>query len=98
MDRFEERFGWTLILDDSVYTYAAENGSSRLFGARPLKRLLENIMEYGIAEYQLRNGALPIGRLEIFISVFDQDKDLFQLKVNESSFIYEVETRVNRGK
>ena len=52
--------GYTVVLDDEAKAFVATKGYDVQFGARPLKRALQNYVEDGICELILE-GDIPLG-------------------------------------
>jgi ATP-dependent Clp protease ATP-binding subunit ClpB len=60
LNEFKERLyedkGYNLIVDDNLVTKVAEAGFDPVFGARPIKRSIEEIVENQVADYILKGG------------------------------------------
>lgn len=57
----------TVILDDEVKTYLAENGYDQAYGARPLRRLIQSSIEDMLAEEMLRNRLTGYEKIRIIL-------------------------------
>ena len=57
----------TVILDDEVKTYLAENGYDQTYGARPLRRLIQSSIEDMLAEEMLSNRLSGYEKIRIII-------------------------------
>jgi ATP-dependent Clp protease ATP-binding subunit ClpA len=53
-----EQLAWGLSVDEGTIQFISINGRSPEFGARPMERMVESTIGIGIAEYQLKFGAL----------------------------------------
>ena len=54
--------GIQIVATPSVVNYIAEQGFSKEYGARNIKRKLQELIENPLADYLLENSALPVGR------------------------------------
>jgi len=57
----------TVILDDEVKTYLAENGYDQTYGARPLRRLIQSSIEDMLAEEMLSNRLSGYEKIRIIL-------------------------------
>ncbi|GAK51333.1 ATPase AAA-2 domain protein [Candidatus Moduliflexus flocculans] len=57
----------TVILDDEVKTYLAENGYDQAYGARPLRRLIQSSIEDMLAEEMLSNRLTGYEKIRIIL-------------------------------
>ena len=48
----EEKYEWKTDVDEELISYVATKATNDLYGARPMERLIEYILNYSIAEYQ----------------------------------------------
>ncbi len=69
--------GYTIQLSDEAKQFVAEKGYDVQFGARPLKRAIQNYIEDGISELIVENG-IPAGSSIIIGKDADNDKLTFQ--------------------
>ena len=92
--RIKELFDWKLAIDKASVDFIALKGQSDIFGARPMERLIENVVGTGIAEFQIQKH--PIER-EASIEISKLPADLkFKVVVNKSeSLEYEVDASQN---
>jgi ATP-dependent Clp protease ATP-binding subunit ClpC len=67
--------GYTIDLSDEAKQCVAEKGYDVQYGARPLKRAIQNYIEDGISEL-IVNGDIPLG------SVIHITKEGDELKIN----------------
>ncbi|MGE0614067.1 MAG: hypothetical protein AB7P04_00365, partial [Bacteriovoracia bacterium] len=58
-------------------------GRSDVLGARPVERLVENVMRGGLAEYQLQKGMIP-DQAKIKITK-EREANQFAIQVNEGA-------------
>lgn len=61
IQKMKEMFEYTVTIDTGTMDYIATKGRSSLYGARPMERLVESVLGYALAEYQLQKGALLPG-------------------------------------
>lgn len=54
-------YRWQLSAEPAVAAYVAKYGQSPIYGARPMERLVENVIGDGIAHYQLERNAIAEG-------------------------------------
>ena len=74
--------GYTMELDDEAKNFVAGKGYDVQFGARPLKRAIQNYIEDGISEL-IVNGDLPAGAV-IHIGKHTEKEELnFEVKTEE---------------
>lgn len=57
--RLKQTLRVEITLDDAALAYVAVNGQDPLMGARPMERLVSEVMEMGISEYALKYGDVP---------------------------------------
>lgn len=57
----------TLEVDEQVIDFVVQNGADPQFGARPLKRFVQRVVETAVAKELLRGQVLPGGTLEVVI-------------------------------
>ena len=69
-----ESIGYKLIIDDKVKTFIASKGYDVQFGARPLKRAIQTLIEDELAELIISSG-LKIGDT-ISVSLDEENKKL----------------------
>ena len=55
--RAKEQMDITLVITPSVKKFIVEKGSDNKFGARPLRRAIQNMIEDGLAEEVLKGNA-----------------------------------------
>ena len=92
----EERYGWSLNLSDSLISFIAEKALSPIYGARPMERLIEHIISYGIAEYSIANGAIP-NQARIEFDLIERATSRVVINIGGSVLEYEVDTDFNSG-
>lgn len=91
--KIKENFDWNLKVDEGTRTFIATYGRSAEFGARPMERMVENTLGIGIAEFQLKYGAIPEAA-NVLISKLTTPF-LFRLKVTSQSGSETVDYRVD---
>lgn len=98
-DALVSRYGWNLVVDEAVFQFIATHGQSAEFGARPMKRLIDRIVEGGIAEFQLTVHAIPLEEIKIEIKVRSGEVAPYQfaITVGKMTKAYTVDTEVNSG-
>ena len=90
----KELFTWDSTLDQGVYDYVAKYGRSPQFGARPMERLVENVIGTGIADFQISKNTIA-DESKLHFSKLQPTHD-FSLKVNNStSNTYTVDPQIN---
>lgn len=57
----KQQMDWTVSADSGTIEYIARYGKSDIFGARPMERLVENVIGVGIAEYQMQQAPILEG-------------------------------------
>lgn len=90
------RFGWNLEMDEASLELIAVKGQSRIYGSRPIERLMENILVGAMAEYHLQKGEIP-NDANIVLSKLAGDNAMFKVQVNENSIEFEADLRNNNG-
>lgn len=96
-DRLKEYFGWTFNYDNDTLMYCSRNGRSDLYGARPMERIIENVISSGIANYQIEYGALGWGD-ELSVRKHNSGTNNFEIQVKgKKSLVYEVDPSNNSG-
>lgn len=97
--KLKEYFDWNLMVEQRVIDYLGQNGQSALYGARPMERLIENVISTGLTKYQLYVGnLLPDANINL-----DRDPDLgkhfFKVMVDgRGEQTYEIDLDNNSGK
>ena len=74
--------GYTMELDDEAKNFVAGKGYDVQFGARPLKRAIQNYIEDGISEL-IVNGDLPAGAIIHIGKHADKEELSFEVKSEE---------------
>lgn len=92
----KQNFEWTLKTDAATLDFIATKGRSARFGARPMERLVENTITFGIAEYQLKYDPLDFGA-ELLVTKIAGGDNRFQIEANGKSLQYDVDTNINDG-
>jgi len=99
IQKLDEYYDWSLTVSDEVVNFLGVNGRSLLYGARPMERLIENVITTGFSKYQLSNGTIfPEAKIHID-KVGDADKNFFEISVEgRTSKVYEIDLDNNSGK
>lgn len=97
-----EHFDWTVKIDDNTISFMAVNGGSELYGARPMERIVENVISIGISEYQIEKAVIPFGAT-VNISKVNRDMSntSFIITVNgdaRNAVSFDVDLDINSGK
>jgi ATP-dependent Clp protease ATP-binding subunit ClpA len=74
-------FTWKGAVDQGTYDYVARVGRSPIFGARPMERLVENVLGTGIADFQINHGVIPEDASMMFNKLAPAND--FSIKVND---------------
>jgi len=96
MKKMKENFEWTVTLNQQGYDYVALKGQSPRYGARPMERLIENVITVGIADYQLEIENLDFGA-QVAITKKATGENSFNIASNGKWLDYEVNPDVNGG-
>ena len=94
--KMKENFDWKVTLNQPGYDFVALKGQSPRYGARPMERLIENVITVGIADYQLEIENLPFGA-QVGITKKPTGENTFNIASNGKWLDYEVNTDVNGG-
>ena len=95
--KMKEYFDWNATVDEEVIRFMGENGGSDLYGARPMERMVENVISVGISEYQIQRGTIEFGD-SFKISKVRGEKLKFKISVNGRGGVnYEVDMDNNSG-
>lgn len=81
---------WKVSLDKAAVEYVGVHGQSKLYGARPMKRLLQSVIEFGISEWQFANRPLPLGPESIQIRLVDANARRFAIEIQKKKVEYTV--------
>lgn len=76
-----ENVGYKLVIDDDAKRYVASKGYDVQFGARPLKRSIQNNLEDGLAELIINEAPVAGDTLHV---VLDKDNDKLRMIVEKS--------------
>jgi len=95
--KLKDFYQWNLEVDAATIEFLAINGRSDEYGARPMERLIENVISIGIADFQLEFGALPYGST-ISIAKTRSSNVSFQISSEAHQLPYEVDLENNSGK
>lgn len=79
----KEFFTWKGTVDQGTYDYVARVGKSPKFGARPMERLVENVLGTGIADYQISRAVIPDEAVLQFTKL--QPTHDFKIQVNRDA-------------
>jgi ATP-dependent Clp protease ATP-binding subunit ClpA len=90
-----EYYDWTVKLDEPTYFFVGDKGQSKIFGARPMERLVEAVVGTGIAEWQLENGPIP-AKSQVNVKKTNGLNE-FELKVGTKAITYVVNPETNNG-
>lgn len=95
--KMKEYFDWNVTVGTEVIKFMGENGGSDLYGARPMERMVENVISVGISEYQINRGTIEFGD-SFKISKVRGEKLKFKISVNgRGGLDYEVDMDNNSG-
>lgn len=95
--KLKEGFNWNMSVDAATIEFLGTHGGSDLYGARPMERLIDNVLSYGISEYQIMVGNIEFND-NIKIEKSNASPNSFQISVNESNpLVYEVDLENNGG-
>ena len=75
-----ENVGYKLVIDDDAKRYVASKGYDVQFGARPLKRSIQNNLEDGLAELIINEAPVAGDTLHV---VLDKDNDKLRMIVEK---------------
>ena len=80
-----EKYGWNIRVSDEIYRYIAKKSENKLYGARPMERLIEYVINYSVAEFQIMYGRVARGsNLEFEVKASDKpDKPYYRGKTVE---------------
>jgi len=98
IDQLSSLYQWTLTVDQNILDYVALKGQSALFGARPMERLVENLISLGISEYQFQAAPLPNGAKFKIVKGSKENQFLFSLEGRSEVVSYEIDPDLNSGK
>ncbi len=93
--QLKDRYNWTITIDSATIDYLTTNGQSPIYGARPMERLVENVMSFGLAEFQLNVGTIDYGASIALTKLVDANK--FRIKVGTQQWDYVVNPEDNNG-
>ncbi|MCX6117131.1 MAG: AAA family ATPase [Proteobacteria bacterium] len=94
--KVRETFDWHLAIDEDSYKYVAVKGRSARYGARPMERLVENVVTVGLAEYQLQIENLEFGA-HVSINKHRDGENLFRVEALNRGVNYTVIPDINDG-
>jgi len=95
--KMKEYFDWDVSVDDGTIRFMGENGQSKLYGARPMERTVENTISLGVSEYQINVGVIDFGA-KVEIKKVPGQTNKFEITVNDTdTLLYEVEFNSNSG-
>ena len=92
----EEKYGWSIKIGDDLYGYVSEKSKNDLYGARPMERLIEYILNYSIAEYQIEYGRLD-GTSTIRIDLLSAEQNIIRMRANSRAVDVRIDTDFNTG-
>ena len=72
-----EAIGYKLVVNDDAKRFLATKGYDVQFGARPLKRAIQNYLEDGLSELIISSGLEPGDMVNVSV---DKEKDELSLK------------------
>lgn len=75
-----EDIGYKLVIDEEAKRFIASKGYDVQFGARPLKRAIQNHLEDGVSELILSSG---IAAGDVIKVVYDKEKDAITMSVEK---------------
>ena len=75
-----ENIGYKLVIDEDAKKFVATKGYDVQFGARPLKRAIQNNLEYGISELILGSEMAAGDTIKVS---YDKEKDLIVMTVEK---------------
>lgn len=75
-----EDIGYKLVIDEEAKRFIASKGYDVQFGARPLKRAIQNHLEDGISELILSSG---VAAGDVIKVVYDKEKDAITMSVEK---------------
>lgn len=84
----KEFFTWSGSVDQGTYDYVARVGRSPVFGARPMERLVENVLGTGIADYQIARAVIPDEAVLAWTKL--QGTHDFRISVNRDTMNYTI--------
>ena len=84
----KEFFTWSGSVDQGTYDYVARVGRSPVFGARPMERLVENVLGTGIADYQIARAVIPDEAVLAWTKL--QGPNDFRISVNRDTMNYTI--------
>ena len=92
----EEKYEWKIDVDEELISYVATKATNDLYGARPMERLIEYILNYSIAEYQIEYGRLgPSSKIRI--RLLDANEDIIEMSSGRKSVEITIDTDFNTG-
>ncbi len=95
--KMKEYFDWTVEVDMETIQFMGQKGRSKLYGARPMERTVENTISLGVSEYQINVGTIDFGS-KISITKMAGFDNKFEISVEGGeSIMYEVEFNTNSG-
>lgn len=89
----KEFFTWDAAVDQGTYDYVALLGRSPIYGARPMERLVENVLGTGIADYQIGRAVIPDEARITFAKL--QPTHQFRITVNRDAMNYTIQPNGN---
>lgn len=92
----KEFFDWDVTVDKESIKFMGKNGQSKLYGARPMERMVENVISVGISEFQIMKSTIQYGAK---IAITKSSKlNHFNIAVNGGqAFEYEVDVDLNNS-
>jgi hypothetical protein len=94
--KMKENFEWNVSVDQQSRRYVSINGRSPRFGARPMERLVENVITAGVAEFQLQLHNIDFGD-QIDITKMPTGPNTFHIQSGQDGLNYEVVPQINDG-
>ena len=97
--KMKEYFDWNLTVDAASINFLGAEGGSDLYGARPMERIIENLISVGISEYQINRDTIEYGST-ISITKVRGEKTRFKINVNgdtRGGLNYEIDLDNNSG-
>ena len=96
VDFLSEKYGWNIRVSDEIYRYIAKKSENKLYGARPMERLIEYVINYSVAEFQIMYGRVARGsNLEFEVESLRQN--LISLTIGGKTVEVEIDTDFNTG-
>lgn len=87
---------WDLSVEDAVIKHMSIKGRSKLFGARPMERVVENIINSGIGKFQIYVRRILENESISIVKHGAQDSNFFKITVGEDEFVYEARLDFHR--